>query len=56
MTTTENRDTPPRRRSMKVRAAAAGAAITLSEYDGKPVPQWLREVAAGRDVAPPTKQ
>ncbi|MGU3435925.1 hypothetical protein ACNHUS_23245 [Actinomycetes bacterium M1A6_2h] len=55
MTTTEHHDTPPRRRSMKVRSAAAGAAIALSEYDNKPVSQWLREVAAGRDASPNSK-
>jgi hypothetical protein len=27
-------------------------AITLSEYNNKPVPQWLRDVAAGRDASP----
>ncbi|MCJ0892260.1 hypothetical protein ACIGGF_19160 [Rhodococcus sp. NPDC078407] len=52
MTTTENR--PARRgRSMKVRSAAAQASIALREYDKDPVPQWLRDIAAGKDVSIP---
>jgi hypothetical protein len=48
MTSTEARRswTPEQRR--RVRAAAAGASIKLREYDNKPVPQWLRDVAAGK--------
>ncbi|WP_328811763.1 hypothetical protein [Rhodococcus sp. NBC_00294] len=53
MTTTERR-TVSGGRSMKVRSAAAEASIKLLEYDNKPVPQWLRDVAAGKDAAPPT--
>ncbi|MFC7956732.1 hypothetical protein SAMN05444374_103223 [Rhodococcoides kroppenstedtii] len=52
MTTTEN-PTPRKARSMQVRSAAARASIKLREYDNKPVPQWLRDVAAGKDSAPP---
>lgn len=55
MTTTENR-TPRRGRSMKVRSAAARASIALREYDDKPVPQWLRDIAAGKDVPVPKDQ
>ena len=51
MTTTEN-PTPRKARSMQVRSAAAEASIKVLEYD-KPVPQWLRDVAAGKDSAPP---
>lgn len=55
MTTTENR-TPQRGRSMKVRSAAAQASIKLREYDNEPVPQWLRDVAAGIDTQSPKEQ
>ncbi|MBY3791042.1 hypothetical protein HQP42_01450 [Rhodococcus fascians] len=52
MTTTENHTTG-RGRSPKVRSAAAEASIKLREYDSKPVPRWLRDVAAGKDTKPP---
>lgn len=52
MTTTENRPTR-RGRSMKVRSAAARASIALLEYDKDPVPQWLRDVADGKDTPAP---
>lgn len=52
MTTTENR-TSGRGRSMQVRSAAARASIKLREYDNEPVPQWLRDVAAGKDTPAP---
>jgi hypothetical protein len=53
MTSTEARRswTPEQRR--RVRAAAAGASIKLREYDNKPVPQWLRDVAAGKPTTVP---
>ncbi|MBY6687505.1 hypothetical protein HQ305_19925 [Rhodococcus sp. BP-149] len=56
MTSTEARRswTPEQRR--RVRAAAAGASIKLREYDNKPVPQWLRDVAAGKPTAVPPEQ
>lgn len=52
MTTTERRRVR-RGRSMKVRAAAAEASIKLLEYDKEPVPQWLRDVAAGKPTTVP---
>ena len=55
MTTTERR-TGSRGRSMKVRSAAAEASIKLREYDNKPVPQWLRDVAAGKPTTVPPEQ
>lgn len=55
MTTTEKR-TARRGRSMQVRSAAARASIKLREYDNKPVPQWLRDIAAGKDVPVPNEQ
>ncbi|MBY6569049.1 hypothetical protein HQ343_21000 [Rhodococcus sp. BP-154] len=56
MTSTEARRswTPEQRR--RVRAAAAGASIKLREYDNDPVPQWLRDIAAGKDVPVPNEQ
>ena len=56
MTNTESRMPPRRGRSIQVRSAAARASIKLREYDNKPVPQWLRDVAAGKDAAPPKDQ
>ena len=55
MTTTEN-PAPRKARSMQVRSAAARASIKLREYDNKPVPQWLRDVAAGKPTTVPTEQ
>ncbi|MDV7173884.1 hypothetical protein R4144_10930 [Gordonia amicalis] len=48
MTDTEKRPRP------EVAAAAARAAIAIREYDGREVPDWLRAVAAGEDITPPT--
>lgn len=47
-------DTEKRRPRPEVAAAAARAAIEIREYDGREVPDWLRAVAAGEDVTPPT--
>ncbi|MBY6411558.1 hypothetical protein HQ346_15005 [Rhodococcus sp. BP-252] len=51
MTSTEARRSWTPEQKRRVRAAAAGASIKLREYDNKPVPQWLRDIAAGEDTA-----
>ena len=53
MTTTEKRSnwTPAQRR--RVAAAAARASIAMRERDKLEVPQWLRDIAAGKDIKPP---
>ncbi|WP_155957153.1 hypothetical protein [Rhodococcus sp. UNC23MFCrub1.1] len=51
MTTTEPRKawTPDER--SRVAAAAARASIAMRERDGDEVPQWLRDVAAGKPIS-----
>ncbi|SNS42767.1 hypothetical protein [Rhodococcoides kyotonense] len=54
MTTAERR-TNSSPRSRRVRAAAARAYIVTAEYDKVEVPQWIRDVAEGRDIEPRQK-
>ena len=51
MTTTDARNTKAPRRM--VAAAPARAYITMAERDHQPVPDWIRDAAAGRPTVPP---
>ncbi|WP_176457025.1 hypothetical protein [Rhodococcus sp. 06-1474-1B] len=51
MTTTDERNIKAPRPT--VAAAAARAYITMAERDYQPVPDWIRDAAAGRPTAPP---
>lgn len=55
MTTTEPRKTDKAARP-RVAAAAARAYITMAERDRKPVPDWIRDAAAGRSTTVPPEQ
>ncbi|MGU3432596.1 hypothetical protein ACNHUS_06215 [Actinomycetes bacterium M1A6_2h] len=50
MTTTEQRRAAKAPRP-QVAAAAARASIAMRERDGDDVPQWLRDVAAGKAIS-----
>ena len=50
MTTTEPRK-DVRTPRPRVAAAAARASIAMRERDGDEVPQWLRDVAAGKPIS-----
>ncbi|MDJ0392394.1 hypothetical protein QMK17_03475 [Rhodococcus sp. G-MC3] len=50
MTTTEEHKSGKSPRP-RVAAAAARASIVMSERDGDDVPQWLRDVAAGKAIS-----
>ncbi|CAH0217368.1 hypothetical protein [Rhodococcoides fascians] len=51
MTTTDERNIKAPRPT--VAAAAARAYITMAERDHRPVPDWIRDAAAGRPTTPP---
>ncbi|MBY4229291.1 hypothetical protein [Rhodococcoides fascians] len=51
MTTTDERNIKAPRPT--VAAAAARAYITMAERDYQPVPDWIRDAAAGRPTTPP---
>ncbi|MEW2014908.1 MULTISPECIES: hypothetical protein [unclassified Rhodococcus (in: high G+C Gram-positive bacteria)] len=51
MTTTEERKIKAGR--PEVAAAAARASIAIRERNGREVPQWIRDAAAGRPTVPP---
>lgn len=55
MTTTESK-APKREQDPELAAAAARASIRMYEYDHLPVPQWLRDVAAGKRLPRGFKQ
>lgn len=54
MSTTE-KTTAQRRPRPRVAAAAARAAIEIREYDGREIPDWLREAAAEDEIQPATR-
>jgi hypothetical protein len=49
MTTTDERNIKAPRPTV----AAARAGITMAERDHQPVPDWIRDAAAGRPTIPP---
>ncbi|AJW40658.1 MULTISPECIES: hypothetical protein [Nocardiaceae] len=51
MTTAEERKIKAGR--PEVAAAAARASIAIRERNGREVPQWIRDAAAGRPTVPP---
>ncbi|MBY4209783.1 hypothetical protein HQO42_03715 [Rhodococcus fascians] len=51
MTTTEERTIKAGR--PEVAAAAARASIAIRERNGREVPQWIRDAAAGKPTVPP---
>ena len=53
MTTTDARNTKAPRPTVAAAAAAARAYITMAERDHQPVPDWIRDAAAGRPTTPP---